>query len=222
MIVTIEALKKLGRDPAATTVAIQGFGNVGSHAARLLANEGTKIVALSDVRGGIYNPDGLLVNDVLRYVEEHGTVVGFPHAHSVTNTELLEIPADVLVPAALSNQITAKNADLVRARIVIEAANGPTTPEADEILQDKGVFLVPDVLANAGGVTVSYFEWVQDLQQFFWSEREIDDKLGQIMRKSFERTYHMMKEREVDMRMGAYIMAVSNVASATDARSIYP
>jgi glutamate dehydrogenase (NAD(P)+) len=222
MIVTMEALSKLGRDPCGTRVAIQGFGNVGSHAARLLANEGAQIVALSDVQGGIYNPKGLVINDVLRYVEEHGTVVGFPHADSVTNTELLELPTHVLVPAALSNQITAQNAGRVRAGVVIEAANGPTTPEADEILQDNGVFLVPDVLANAGGVTVSYFEWVQDLQQFFWSEREIDDKLGQIMRKSFARTYQMMNEREVDMRMAAYILAVSNVAAATDARSIYP
>jgi glutamate dehydrogenase (NAD(P)+) len=222
MIVGMEALKKLERDPSRTTVAIQGFGNVGSHAARLMAEEGATVVALSDVRGGINNPKVLNVSDVLRYVEEHGTVVGFPHSDSVTNTELLELSTDVLVPAALSNQITAKNAGRIRAKIVIEAANGPTTPEGDEILLDNGVFLVPDVLANAGGVTVSYFEWVQDLQQFFWSEREIDDKLGQIMRKSFERTYQMMKEREVDMRMAAYILAVSNVASATDARSIYP
>ncbi len=222
MIVAMESLKKLERDPASTSVAIQGFGNVGSHAALLMANEGTKVVALSDVRGGIYNPSGLKISDVLRYVEEHGTVIGFPQSESVTNTELLELPVDLLVPAALSNQITASNADRVQASIVIEAANGPTTPEADHILNENGVFLVPDVLANAGGVTVSYFEWVQDLQQFFWSEREIDDKLGQIMRKSFARTYQTMKEREVDMRMAAYILAVSNVASATDARSIYP
>jgi glutamate dehydrogenase (NAD(P)+) len=222
MIVAMESLKKLERDPSSTSVAIQGFGNVGSHAALLMANEGTKVVALSDVRGGIYNPSGLKISDVLRYVEEHGTVIGFPQSESVTNTELLELPVDLLVPAALSNQITASNADRVQAQIVIEAANGPTTPEADHILNENGVFLVPDVLANAGGVTVSYFEWVQDLQQFFWSEREIDEKLGQIMRKSFARTYQTMKEREVDMRMAAYILAVSNVASATDARSIYP
>jgi len=222
MIVTIDALQRLGIPPTETTVAVQGFGNVGSHTARLLHQEGCRIVAVSDVHGGIYNPKGLPVPELLRYVQEHGTVLGFPQTESVTNMELLELPVTVLVPAALGNQITAENADRIRARVVSEGANGPTTPEADAIMHENGVFLIPDILANAGGVTVSYFEWVQDLQQFFWTENEIDQKLAHIMRKSFAKTYATMENRGVDMRMAAYIEAVSNVAAATDARSIYP
>jgi glutamate dehydrogenase (NAD(P)+) len=222
MIVTMEALKRLGIQPEDTTVAIQGFGNVGSNAARLLAEQGVKVVAVSDVSGGIYNPHGLDITDVLRHNEEYGSVSGFPQADRITNAELLELPVTVLIPAALGNQITVRNAAHVKARIVTEAANGPTTPEADRILQESGVFLIPDILANAGGVTVSYFEWVQDLQQFFWSENEINDKLAYIMRKSFAKTYETMMARGVNMRMAAYILAVSTVAAATNARSIYP
>jgi glutamate dehydrogenase (NAD(P)+) len=222
MLVTVEGLKKLGIAPPDATIAVQGFGNVGSNSARLLAEQGTRVVAVSDVEGGIYNPRGLPVPDLLRYMQEHGTVGGFPHTDAVTNLELLELPVTVLVPAALGNQITEDNADRIRAHIITEGANGPTTPEADAILADRGVFLIPDVLANAGGVTVSYFEWVQDLQQFFWAEKEINEKLGQIMCKSFEKTYQTAQSRGVDMRMGAYIQAVSTVAAATDARSIYP
>lgn len=222
MIVTMEALKKLEIDPYAASAAIQGFGNVGSNAARLLARQGIKVVAVSDVLGGVYNPGGLSIPDLLRYVQEHGSVAGFPSTDAVTNLELLELPVTVLVPAALGNQITEDNADRVTARIVAEGANGPTTPEGDAVMHGNGVFLIPDILANAGGVTVSYFEWVQDLQQFFWSEHEIDQKLEHIMRKSFEKTYRTMRNRGVDMRMAAYIEAVSTVAAATDARSIYP
>ena len=222
MIVTMEALRRLSIDPSEATVAVQGFGNVGSNSARLIASQGAKVVAVSDVRGAIYNPNGLPVTDLLRYVQEHGSVVGFPQTESLTNQELLELPVTVLVPAAMGNQITAENADRIRAQIITEGANGPTTPEGDAILNERGVFLIPDILANAGGVTVSYFEWVQDLQQFFWSENEIDGKLDQIMRKSFDKVYSTMQSRGVDMRMAAYIVAVSNVASATDARSIYP
>ncbi len=222
MIVTMEALKKLSIAPKDATVAIQGFGNVGSHSARLLAEQGTKLVAVSDVNGGIYNKNGIVVADLLRYVQEHGTVVGFPQTESVTNQELLELPVTVLVPAAMGNQLTEENADKITARIITEGANGPTTPEADAILSQRGAFLIPDILANAGGVTVSYFEWVQDLQQFFWSENEIDEKLGQIMRRSFDKVYSTMQNRGVSMRMAAYIEAVGNVSAATDARSIYP
>jgi glutamate dehydrogenase (NAD(P)+) len=203
MIVTLEALKKHGIDPDDATVAVQGFGNVGSNAAKLLAAEGTKVVAVSDVNGGIYDPKGLSMPDLLRHVEEHGGVRGFPGTAPVTNLELLELPVTVLVPAALANQITEHNADRIKARIISEGANGPTTPDADTILNERGVFLVPDVLANAGGVTVSYFEWVQDLQQFFWAEEEINKKLGHIMRTSFEKTYRTAQDRNVDMRMGA-------------------
>ncbi len=222
MIVTMEALKHLGIEASETTVAVQGFGNVGSNSARLLADQGTRVVAVSDVSGGIHNPNGLNIPDVLRYVQEHGALKGFPHAKSITNDELIELPVTVLVPAALENQITAENAPRVRARIVTEGANGPTTPEADDILHKNGVFLVPDILANAGGVTVSYFEWVQDLQQFFWSENEINDKLDHIMRESFRRVLQSKESHDVDMRLAAYIIAVKTVSDATSARSIYP
>jgi len=222
MLVTMEGLKTLGIPPGNATVAVQGFGNVGSNSARLLAHEGTHLVAVSDVTGGVYNPKGVSVPEVARFLQEHGTLAGFPNADTVTNAELLELPVTVLVPAALGNQITEENAARVRATIVTEGANGPTTPEADLILHDNGVFLIPDVLANAGGVTVSYFEWVQDLQQFFWAEREINEKLASIMRKSFSKTYETAQNNGVDMRMGAYIQAVRTVAAATDARSIYP
>jgi glutamate dehydrogenase (NAD(P)+) len=222
MIVTLESLKHLQIDPATGTVAVQGFGNVGSNSARLLAEQGVKVVAVSDVSGGIYNPSGLNIPDVLRYTQEHGTLKGFRNADSVTNDQLLELPVTVLIPAALENQITERNAADIKARIVVEGANGPTTPEADAILNDNGVFVVPDVLANAGGVTVSYFEWVQDLQHFFWTEDEINERLHRIMRDSFSRVLSTKESNDVDMRLAAYIVAVRTVADATDARSIYP
>jgi glutamate dehydrogenase (NAD(P)+) len=222
MIVTLEALKHLGIDVEHSTVAVQGFGNVGSNSARLLAEHGIKVVAVSDVSGGIYNPRGLNIPDVLRYYQEHGTVRGFRHADRVTNSQLLMLPVTVLVPAALENQITRDNAARIQAKIITEAANGPTTPEADAILQSAGVFLVPDILANAGGVTVSYFEWVQDLQNFFWSEKQINERLSTIMRDSFERVMLVKETNAVDLRLAAYIVAVDTVAKASNARSIYP
>jgi glutamate dehydrogenase (NAD(P)+) len=222
MIVTMEAIKHLGIGPDQATVAVQGFGNVGSNSAKLLAEMGPKVVAVSDVSGGIYNPAGLSIPDVLRYAQEHGSLRGFPHADRVTNEELLSLPVTVLIPAALENQITRETAPKVQARVVTEGANGPTTPEADEILKDNGIFLIPDILANAGGVTVSYFEWVQDLQHFFWSEGEINERLDRIMRDTFHRTLRAKESHGVDMRLAAYILAVETVAYATRARSIYP
>lgn len=222
MVVTMEALKHLEIDPTRATIAVQGFGNVGSHSARLLAEQGTKIVAVSDVSGAIYNQSGLHIPDVLRYVQEHGSLRGFRNADAITNEELLTLPVTVLVPAAMENQITKENAADVQAKIITEGANGPTTPDADEILKDKGVFLIPDVLANAGGVTVSYFEWVQDLQHFFWSEDEIDERLHKIMRNTFKRVLTTRENHDVDMRLAAYIVAVQTVADASTTRSIYP
>jgi len=222
MIATLEALHHLQIDVNKTTVAVQGFGNVGSHSARLLADAGATIVALSDVSGGIYNANGLVFADVRRYVEEHGTLAGYPQADPITNDELLALPVTVLVPAAMENQITVNNAASVQARIITEGANGPTTPDADEILNANGVFVVPDVLANAGGVTVSYFEWVQDLQNFFWSEEEINKRMEEIMRKSFRRVLDVQQSRQVNMRLAAYIVAVQTVSDASNARSIYP
>jgi glutamate dehydrogenase (NAD(P)+) len=222
MIVTLEALRHLGIDASTATVAVQGFGNVGSNSARLLSESGVRVVAVSDVSGGIYNPTGLSIPDVTRYVQEHGALRGFRHADAVTNEELLTLPVTVLVPAALENQITERNAAEVKARIVTEGANGPTTPHADAILYDNGVFMVPDVVANAGGVTVSYFEWVQDLQHFFWSEEEINERLHKIMRHSFHRVLQSFETHGVDMRLAAYILAVKTVSDASLARSIYP
>jgi glutamate dehydrogenase (NAD(P)+) len=222
MIVTIEALKHFSLSPDDVTVAVQGFGNVGGHSARLLAEQGCSVVAVSDVSGALYAPKGINIPDLMRYTQEHGTIRGFPHADRITNDELLTLPVTVLVPAAMENQITGDNADDIQARIITEGANGPTTPEADDILRDKGTFLIPDVLANAGGVTVSYFEWVQDLQHFFWTEEEINERLHKIMRHTFQRVLAAKQLHNVDMRLAAYILAVQTVADASNARSIYP
>ncbi len=217
-----EACRKLGIDPKGSTVAIQGYGNAGSVTAKLLQEVGCKIVAVSDSRGGIYNPRGLDPGAVLRVKEESGSVTAFPDADRISNEELLELDVDILVPAALEGQITGRNADRVRAKVIVEAANGPTTPEADRILFDKATFLIPDILANAGGVVVSYFEWVQDLQSFFWSEDEVNHRLQQIMSRSFEEVYAMARERNIDMRTAALAIAVRRVADATRTRGIYP
>lgn len=203
-------------------VAVQGFGNAGAGSARLLAEDGARIVAVSDSQGGIYNSKGLDVRSVLAYKQEHETVVGFPGGEFVNNQDLLELPCDILVPAALENQLNADNAKRVKARIVAEAANGPTNPAADEILFDKGVFVIPDVLANAGGVTVSYFEWVQDLQSFFWSEEETNQRLNLVMSRAFKEVQRIAHERKINMRTAAYLLAVGRVAEATKTRGIYP
>ena len=204
------------------TVAIQGYGNAGSIAATLLAEEGSTIIAVSDSSGGIINRAGLDPAKVNAWKKEHGTVVGFPGSDEISNTEILELECDILVPAALENQITHVNADRVRAKIVAEAANGPTTPEADAILFDKGVFVIPDILCNAGGVTVSYFEWVQDMQSFFWTEARINESLKEIMDRAFNDVHRMSTTREVDMRTAAYMVAVARVAEATTLRGLYP
>jgi glutamate dehydrogenase (NAD(P)+) len=177
---------------------------------------------LSDISGGVYNPNGIDVYRALRYSKEHGTLRSLPDVDSVTNAELLELPCDVLVPAALENQLTARNASRVKAHLIIEAANGPTTPDADHIFGDRGITVVPDILANAGGVTVSYFEWVQDLQRFFWAENEINNRLESIMTRAYRATCNKSEEQEVNLRMGAYLLAVSRVAEATELRGVYP
>jgi glutamate dehydrogenase (NAD(P)+) len=221
-IVALEACRRLGMEPSASSVAVQGFGNVGATAARLMADEGFKVCAVSDVHGGIYAPNGIDVEALLRYRGSTGGVVDFPGTEPVSNEALLELPVDVLVPAALENQITARNAGRVRARLIIEGANGPTTPDADRMLEQRGIVVVPDILANAGGVTVSYFEWVQDLQSFFWEEGEINQKLERVMRKAFAQTVEQADTHRVSLRMGAYLVAVKRVADATAVRGIYP
>jgi glutamate dehydrogenase (NAD(P)+) len=203
-------------------VAVQGYGNAGSIAASLLAAEGSVIVAVSDSTGAIANPKGLDPAKVGAWKQEHGTVVGFPGSEEISNADLLETECEILVPAALENQITRHNAHRIKAKIVAEAANGPTTPEADEILHDHGVFLIPDILCNAGGVTVSYFEWVQDMQSFFWTEQRINQSLKEIMDRAFDSVHGMSKLHEVDMRTAAYMVAVARVAEATTLRGLYP
>jgi glutamate dehydrogenase (NAD(P)+) len=204
------------------TVAIQGFGNAGSIAARLLTEKRAKVVALSDSRGGVYNSRGIDPLKAVRYKERTGTVVGMPGTSRISNDDLLALKCDVLVPAALENVLTLANADQVRAKIIAEAANGPTTPHADEALARKGVFVVPDILANAGGVTVSYFEWVQDLQGFFWSLDEVNAKLEIVMKRAFHDVHETSRKFHTHMRNGAYILAVGRVAEATTVRGLFP
>ena len=205
-----------------TRVAIQGFGNVGSNLAGLLSDEGVRVIAVSDSRGGIHNPYGLDVPAAIAYKAEHGVLEGFPGADAITNEELIEIDCDVLAPCALEQVITAENAARVQARMVCEGANGPTTPAADEILEDRGILVLPDVLANAGGVVVSYFEWVQGLQEYFWNEYEVHAKLNDIVVRAFEETWSTRERFATSMRMAAYGLAVQRVAEATTIRGLYP
>jgi len=222
VITTLEALQHLNIPVEGARVAIQGFGNVGQPTGYLLQDLGAKIIAVSDSKGGIYNPLGLDVRKVARFKEKTGTVVGFPDTDTITNEELLSLECEVLCPSALEGALTGANADQVRARIVAEGANGPTTTEADAILSDNGVFVIPDILCNAGGVTVSYFEWVQDLQAFFWSEDEINQHLQRIMKRSFRDVLKVSQEKKVNMRIAAYILAIERVAKAIMLRGIYP
>ncbi len=218
----IDAAKHLGIDLAASTVVVQGFGNAGSIAAQLMSDLGSRVIAVSDTGGAIWDQGGLDIPKVVAWKKEHGTVVGFPGSQTITNAQLLELDCDVLIPAAYENQITATNAPNVKARIVAEAANGPTTPEADRILADKGVFMIPDILANAGGVTVSYFEWVQDLNRDHWTEEVVNNKLRIIMDKAFTEVLAMAESASCDMRTAAYLVAVQRVADATALRGLYP
>lgn len=225
-VVTGEAASYLGMELEGASVAVQGFGNVGSISAKLLAQEaGCRVVAVSDSRGGIYDPDGLDIPAVIEHKRQTGSVVGFGGVEGVTSAELLELPVDILIPAALENQITESNAPYIQAELIVEGANGPTTPEADAILEERGHFVIPDVLANAGGVTVSYFEWVQGLQFFFWSEQQINERLRKAMCKSFTdvvKIMHLYEDEDIDMRTAAYILGISRVNQATLLRGIYP
>ncbi len=219
----VEEACKLRKIPLrGATVAVLGFGNAGSVAARLFAERKAKIIAVSDSQGGIYNPRGIDPMKALRHKEHNGTVVGTPGTSRISNEELLTLHCDVLIPAALENAITLNNANFVNAKIIAEVANGPTTPAADEVLARKGVFLLPDILANAGGVTVSYFEWVQDLQCFFWQEREVNAKLELVMKRAFRDVYEASRKYGTHMRTAAYILAVRRVADATMVRGLFP
>jgi glutamate dehydrogenase (NAD(P)+) len=216
-----EALAHLGLPLRGTTVAIQGFGNVGSVAATLLAKEGCRIVAIGDRSGAVYHAGGVDVAAAIAHVREHKTLEGFQGGEPLTNDELLTLEVDVLLPAALENVITTKNAGRIRARVICEAANGPTTAAADAVLEEKGIFVVPDILANAGGVTVSYFEWVQNRGGYFWPEDVVNDRLREIMTQSFQAVLTLAQQHKVSMRTAAYMLAVSRVATVHRLRGIY-
>ncbi|HEV3231465.1 MAG TPA: Glu/Leu/Phe/Val dehydrogenase [Candidatus Dormibacteraeota bacterium] len=222
MTVTLKALERMGVAPQDATVAVQGFGNVGSVSATLLNRAGCPVVGLSDVNVALWNPDGFDLPDVHRWVGEHRTLLGYPHGTVITNRELLQSECAVLVPAALEGQITSDVAPGMRCRLVVEGANGPTTPDADAILRDRGIPLVPDILANAGGVVVSYFEWVQDLQAFFWEETDINTRLENLMRRAYDTVQGVATDHGVTLRQAAYNLAVDKVAQATTVRGIYP
>jgi len=218
----MEAMDEVGLRGPGSTAVIQGFGNVGAVSARLLTREGMSILAVSDSTTAIFNGHGLDLDEVEHYKASHGTLQGYPGAEEIDPAEILELDCTVLVPAAIEAQIHKGNADKVRARIVAEGANGPTTPEADDILTGKGVLVIPDILANAGGVIVSYFEWVQDLQAFFWEESEINQRLHHIMSRAYKEVSQTAARRKLSMRTAAYALAVDQVARATEARGIYP
>ncbi|MBV9171360.1 MAG: Glu/Leu/Phe/Val dehydrogenase [Chloroflexi bacterium] len=221
MVITRETLRRVGRELEGATVAIQGFGNVGSNAAKLLHAAGARVVALSDVSGAIHDPHGLDIPRVAAYYRETGELRGVPGAETLENEALLRLPVDVLLPAAMEGQVTADNASEIQARIIVEGANGPTTPDADEILARRGVLVVPDILANAGGVVVSYFEWVQDRYGYFWKESDVNDSLEQKMVAAFDAVWDTRERFEVDARTAAYIQAVDRIMQARQLRGLY-
>lgn len=221
VVAALEALKLKGISPQNATVAVQGFGNVGSWTGKLFFKAGCKVVAVSDVYGAIYNPDGMDCYHLDKYVKENGSVMGYPDSTPITNEELLALPVTVLAPCAMELQITEKNADAVRAEIVVEGANGPTTPEADDILDAKGILVVPDILANGGGVTVSYFEWVQNLYRYYWTEDEVIEKQTGLMVAAFQKVNEAARTYNVNMRVGAYIVALNSLTEAMKIRGMF-
>ncbi len=221
MIVSLAAMNKMGIKPENATAVVQGFGNVGSISAKLLYEQGVKILAISDISGGFYNSNGLNIPEILEYIEKHKTLAEYKGVDKITNEELLETKCDLLVPAAKEDQITTSNANKLNCKIIVEGANGPTTAKADPILQDKGMLVVPDILANAGGVTVSYFEWVQDRQGYFWTLDRVNRRLERIMNDSFNNVYKTAAKYNVSLRIGAYIYAIDKVAKTLKLRGIY-
>jgi glutamate dehydrogenase (NAD(P)+) len=221
MVTALAALDKLNLKPQQTTVSVQGFGNVGSVSAQLLGEQGCKIVGISDVSGGYYNKDGIDVSGAIAHMEKHRTLHEWKGGDQISQTELLQSECDVLVPAAKEDQITAQVAKKIRAKIIVEGANGPTTAKADPILQEKGVLVVPDILANAGGVTVSYFEWVQDRVGYFWSHQRVNRRLERMMRTAFDAVYGAAETHKVSLRIGAYVLAIDKVAKTLKLRGIY-
>ncbi|HWW83222.1 MAG TPA: Glu/Leu/Phe/Val dehydrogenase [Vicinamibacterales bacterium] len=221
MIATREAARHVGFDLKGATIAVQGFGNVGSVSADLLAKQGAKIVAVTDWKGGVFNDNGLDIAALLTYAHEHRTIDGFPGGDPLSNDRLFALDVDVLIPAALENQITIENAPSIRARIIIEGANGPTTPDAHHLLHERGIFVVPDILANSAGVTASYFEWVQDRYGYFWQEQEVNERLERKMCEAFAEVLATSLKFNVDMRIAAYVVAINRVAIVTRMRGMY-
>jgi glutamate dehydrogenase (NAD(P)+) len=221
MIVARESAKHLGFDLKGSRVAVQGFGNVGSIAAQLMAQQGAKIIAVTDWKGGVFHAKGLDVDKLIAHVRQHKTVNGYPDAEPLGQKEVFKTDAEILIPAALEKQITAENVNDIKARLIVEGANGPTTPEAHKILHERGVFMVPDILANAGGVTTSYFEWVQDRHGYFWTEKEVNERLEAKMCQAFEVVLETAQKYKVDMRVAAYIVAINRVATVTKLRGMY-
>ena len=221
VVAALEALKLKGISPQNATVAVQGFGNVGSWTGKLFFKAGCKVVAVSDVYGAIYNPEGMDCYHLDKYVKENGSVMGYPDSTPITNEELLALPVTVLAPCAMELQITEKNADAVKAEIIVEGANGPTTPEADDILDAKGILVVPDILANGGGVTVSYFEWVQNLYRYYWTEDEVIEKQTELMVAAFQKVNEAARAYNVNMRVGAYIVALNILTEAMKIRGMF-
>jgi glutamate dehydrogenase (NAD(P)+) len=221
MIVTREALRKLGMSLQGARVAVQGFGNVGSVAADLLAKEGAVVVAVSDKSGAVHAPKGLDIPDLLQWVRDRHQIAGYPRAEAIPKDQLLTVDCDVLVPAATENVITRKNAPQIKAKIICEGANGPTTAAADEVLEKKGIFVIPDILANAGGVTVSYFEWVQDRGGYFWDEDTVNRRLESIMTHSFREVMALVEKHKVSTRIACYMLGVGRVAAMHRLRGMY-
>ncbi|MGH7468144.1 MAG: Glu/Leu/Phe/Val family dehydrogenase [Longimicrobiales bacterium] len=221
MIVIKEALRSLGIPLHGTTVAVQGFGNVGSVAAKLLELEGMTVVAVSDKTGGVYNPSGIMVDEALEWIRTNRFLEGFPNGEPISNEDVLELGVDVLVPAALENVITRRNAGRIKAKVIAEGANGPTTAPADAILDDKGVFVIPDILANAGGVTVSYFEWVQNREGYYWGEDVVNERLRDVMMRSFNDVITYSKQHEVNLRTASYMLSIDRVAAVHKLRGVY-
>ncbi len=221
MVVCDRVLRRFGLARYRTRVVVQGFGKVGSHAARLMHLNGYKVVGLSDLHGGLYNPDGLDIPKVLEYAKKHKTIQGFPDSEQTRPEEILELDCDILLPAATENQITSRNADRIRSMIVCEGANSPTTTPADKILSDRGILVIPDIVANAGGVTASYFEWVQDRQGYFWSESMVTERLTQTMVAAFDHVMRFAEKYNVDYRTAAYMLAIDRVAYTIQQRGIY-
>jgi glutamate dehydrogenase (NAD(P)+) len=220
-IATRESAKHVGFDIKGATIAVQGFGNVGSISARLLSDIGARIVAITDSKSGVYNPNGLDIEKLDEHVRRHKTLAGFEGAEPLTNEQLFKLDVDVLIPAALENQITMENAPAIRAKVVVEGANGPTMPEAHRHLHERGILVVPDILANSGGVTASYFEWVQDRYGYFWTEKEVNERLEAKMCEAFDAVLRTALKYRVDMRTGAYIVAINRVATVTRMRGMY-